>query len=111
MKAFPFAGLLAGFILWSGMFLVLYGVQATGCKLGWHQIAIGPISLLRLLLSCLLLASIGLLYGMATHWLRPAADETRGEQHVLLRIAMLVHVAAAAATFVTFMGIFWLSLC
>lgn len=111
MKTFPFAGLLAGFILWSGAFLLLYAVQATGCKLGWQEIAVGPISLLRLLLSALLLSTLGLLYAAALLWLRPALDATEGDRHRLLRIAKLVHLAAAVATLLTFGGIFWLSLC
>ncbi|MDH4441590.1 MAG: hypothetical protein QE284_14530 [Rhizobium sp.] len=110
MKIFPMAGLLAGFILWSGLFLSLYGVQATGCKLGWHQIAIGPISLLRLLLSGLLLTGMAGLYMMATRWLRADGDADPERQR-LLQIARMLHAAAVAATLLTFAGIVWLTLC
>ena len=111
MKTFPFTGLLAGFVLWSGAFLLLYAVQATGCKLGWDQIAVGPVSLLRMLLAGLLLSTLVLLYLLGTRLLRAAIDAAEGDRHRLVRIATLVHLAAAAATLVTFAGIFWLSLC
>ncbi|PYB70435.1 hypothetical protein [Rhizobium wuzhouense] len=111
MKRFPFVGLLSGFILWSVAFLSLYAVQATGCKLGWHQIPVGPISLLRLVLSGVLLLTLALLYVIDIRWLRPPVNAGKDERQMIMRISKVVHIAAAAATFVTFAGIFWLTLC
>ena len=111
MRAFPFVGLLAGFTVWSGAFLLLYALQATGCKLGWQDVAIGPISLLRIILVCVLLSVLALFYLIAKQWLQPVKGKTDDTRQFLLRIAGLVHLAAAASTLVTFAGIFWLSLC
>ena len=40
----------AGFLVWGSSFVVLYGLASIGCGLGWQDAAIGPISLLRLVL-------------------------------------------------------------
>lgn len=111
MRTFPFVGLLAGFTLWSGTFLLLYALQATGCKLGWQEIPLGPISLLRIVLSGVLLSALALLYLIARRWLQPSKEASDDDRHLILRISGLVHLAAAASTLVTFLGIFWLSLC
>lgn len=111
MRTFPFVGLLAGFTLWSGAFLLLYAMQATGCKLGWHEVPLGPTSLLRIVLSGVLLSALALFYLMAKRWLRPTEDATDDERQHLLSISARVHLAATASTLMTFAGIFWLSLC
>jgi hypothetical protein len=111
MKVLPFVGLLAGFILWSAAFLLLYAVQATGCKLGWHQTPLGPTSLLRAVLSVMVLSTLALFYLIASRWLTPDPGETIDSRERLLQISRLAHLAAAVATLVTFAGIFWLTLC
>lgn len=111
MRAFPFVGLLAGFVLWSVAFLVLYAVQATGCKLGWHLVSVGPASLLRLVLSGLLIVTLALLYVIDVRCLRPASGASDGERRLIMRVSKIVHIAAGAATLLTFAGIFWLTLC
>lgn len=42
--------LVAGFLVWSSCFVVLYGANALGCELGWPDAAIGPLSLQRIVL-------------------------------------------------------------
>ena len=43
--------LVAGFLLWSSAFVVLYGLQGLGCRLGWDEAALlGPVSLNRAVL-------------------------------------------------------------
>jgi hypothetical protein len=111
MRTFPFVGLLAGFTLWSGAFLLLYAAQATGCKLGWQDIPLGPASLHRVVLSAILLSALALFYLIAKRWLQPTKDASDDDRQHLLRISARVHMAAAASTLATFAGIFWLSLC
>lgn len=36
--------LVAGFLLWSSAFVVLYGLQGLGCRLGWDAVGLGPVS-------------------------------------------------------------------
>lgn len=111
MKVSPFVLLLTGFVIWSGAFLLLYGVQATGCHLGWHRLDVGPISALRLLLAVMLAATVGLIGGL--HWYAtreltvPQTDEAR----LLRTIASMLQVAALVATVITFFGVMWLTLC
>ena len=42
--------LVAGFVLWSSAFVALYGGQALGCRLGWENVDLGPITLNRTVL-------------------------------------------------------------
>lgn len=111
MRTFSLVGLLAGFTLWSGAFLVLYAAQANGCKLGWQEVPLGPTSLLRIVLSAILLSALALFYQMEKRWLRPTEEASDDERQHLLSISARVHLAATASTLVTFAGIFWLSLC
>ncbi|THV20207.1 hypothetical protein [Peteryoungia ipomoeae] len=111
MKAPSFTFLLSGFLVWSVGFLLLYGVQATGCHLGWHEVPIGPISALRLILLALLaamLALIGALVWHATKARRTAQSENIG---ILADIARLLQIAALASTVLVYAGVAWLTLC
>lgn len=99
--------LLALVIVWSGWaagFLLLYALQATGCRAGWDDHMTGPVSTLRLLLiaaaASLVLALIGL------SW--KARADARASP--LARIVALANGAAILATF-CFSGVLWLSLC
>lgn len=108
MKPQPvFSLLLAGFLLWSAAFLGLYGVQATGCRLGWDTITIwGSVSLLRLLLVVGLILSLiamGLLLA-GIRRLQIVGNFTR-------EVAVYLTVAAFISSIVTFFGILWLTLC
>ncbi|MBR0556905.1 hypothetical protein J5J10_14550 [Ciceribacter sp. L1K23] len=100
----PFIALLAGFVVWSAAFLFLYGLQATGCHLGWHTVDFGGISLLRVLLLVSLIATIGTLLVIRLR-LRPA-----GETGLLARIVNLANLAAVISTF-CFVGVAWLTMC
>lgn len=42
--------LLAGFLVWSGAFVLLYALQALGCRFGWNEMALGPLDLHRAVL-------------------------------------------------------------
>jgi len=58
-RAFLFMAL--GFTVWAVAFAVLYGVQGTGCELGWHRMPLGPLSLLRWLLILIWVAHLAAL--------------------------------------------------
>jgi hypothetical protein len=42
--------LIAGFVIWSSAFVILYAVNAIGCSLGWDSVVVGPMGLQRLVL-------------------------------------------------------------
>lgn len=111
MKVSPFALVLTGFVIWSGAFLLLYGVQATGCHLGWHQVDVGPTSALRLLLGFMLVAILALIGGL--HWIttRALTEPQTDEVRLLHKIAGMLHAAALVATLITYGGVMWLTLC
>lgn len=48
-RRLPFIAMLSGFVGWSVAFLMIYAAQVTGCRLGWQEMALGPVSALRLL--------------------------------------------------------------
>lgn len=100
----PFLVLLAGFVAWSVAFLLLYGVQATGCHLGWHTREIAGVSLLRIVLLGCFCATIGALLLIRLR-LRPAGDAS-----ALTRIADLANLAAVIAAF-SFVGVAFLTMC
>lgn len=107
----PFLLMLAGFVMWSAAFLLLYATQATGCHLGWHQITVGPTSGLRLLLLAIfviVLALMGRLFWSTKAALnQPQQDESRS----LIQIAVMLQFAAVVATLITYAGVSWLMLC
>ncbi|MBC2773657.1 hypothetical protein H6M51_12350 [Rhizobium sp. AQ_MP] len=111
MKVSPFVLLLTGFVIWSGAFLLLYGVQATGCHLGWHRLDVGPISALRLLLAVMLAATVGLIGGLHWYATRELTEPETDEARLLRTIAGMLQVAAMVATVITFFGVMWLTLC
>jgi ABC-type xylose transport system permease subunit len=111
MKAPSFALLLAGFVVWSGAFLLLYAVQATGCHLGWHQVEVGPSSALRLLLVAIFLLVLTLLVWLVWHTKAQQNRLQTEEFKLLLQIAVLLQLAALCATMINYGGVLWLTLC
>lgn len=111
MKLSPFVLLLTGFVIWSGAFLLLYGVQATGCHLGWHQLDVGPTSALRLVLAFMLIVTLGLIGGLHWYATRELTEPQTDEARLLHKIAGMLHVAALVATVITYGGVMWLTLC
>lgn len=111
MKAPSFALLLSGFVIWSGAFLLLYAIQATGCHLGWHQIQIGPISALRLLLVAILLMLLVVVGWLVWHTSKPRRDQGAEEIRILSEITRLLQIAALASTVIVYAGVAWLTLC
>ena len=95
--------LVAGFILWAGAFLTLYGVNAVGCAFAW------PRPLQRGILLTLLALHIAALGYLAWYcWQRRrASDRTRFVEYVGLGAT----VSALAATLLTFAPSLVLTLC
>lgn len=98
MKANPLLGLFAAWIGWAGGFLLLYALQATGCRAGWDG------SALRLLLIAATIAIVLLLLGLS--WKARQGQPPSS----LTRITTLANGAAVVAT-LCFTGVLWLRLC
>lgn len=91
--------LVAGFTLWSGAFVLLYGVQALGCAYGWpHH---------RLVLIATYLASLAPL-GWLAFW-RP--DRSGEPQTTLSLAARWANRAAFGAGVLVFLPVTFTSLC
>ena len=105
----------AGFVAWSVLFLLLYGVQATGCRLGWQSIeVIAGLTLQRVVLIALFLMGLA---GTAVLWraLRQAAAQEAqahdGDSPFVRRVASDSGAAALAAVVFCIAGVFWLTAC
>ena len=109
----PLVLVILAFIVWSGIFLLVYATQAAGCSLGWHgdDVAVWQ-SPLRLILILLVIAGLAASIG-ARAWLRQRNTVTAvSETSVFLStIKAYVAVAAIFSTAFCFAGVFWLTLC
>ncbi|WP_128254507.1 hypothetical protein [Falsirhodobacter deserti] len=90
--------LVSGFVIWSGAFLLIYALHATGCALGVRA------EVLRALL--ILAFAVFVSAGFVPLWL--AIRRRRG---LLGQSAVIATVAALVATVLTFSTVLWLGLC
>jgi len=102
--------LLLPFTGWSLGFLLLYGVQATGCSLGWQHIAIGPVSVLRAAL-ILLFAVTTIIVATAIFVALSAEKTSSSMSRSMLTVTRYTAGAALFSTAYVFSGILWLELC
>lgn len=109
----PLAALLAGFVLWSLAFLVLYFVQATGCSLGWQEMEVaGPLTLQRAVLVALFLAFLAahlVLYRKLRAPVTPLEEE--GVHGFSISAGRTLALAAFGASVFCFSGVLWLTAC
>jgi hypothetical protein len=94
--------ILAGWTIWSVVFVALYAVLSIGCELGWQDQAIGPLSLQRLVLLILWLASIVLLAWLSwSAWARMhiASDRKQDLRQFTGDLTVAGTIVACAATF------------
>ena len=102
--------LLLPFTGWSLGFLLLYGAQATGCSLGWQDVAIGPVSALRLVLIVLFVLMTIIM--TATVVIALSAEKiSLSTNRTMLSVARYTAGAALFSTAYVFSGILWLELC
>lgn len=102
--------LLLPFTGWSAGFLLIYGAQAAGCSLGWQETDLGGISLLRLLLIMVFIATTIAIILAAWAALKAERFTARTSK----AMASITRYTAAAAIFSTayvFSGVLWLKLC
>jgi hypothetical protein len=108
-------GLTGGFVVWAAAFALLYAVQATGCRLGWHDVAfVGAVSVQRAVLVALFLAfvaaQVGVLLAISA-WRDQRDRAAEGLNGFLRSVALGLALAALAATPFTFAGVAFLTAC
>lgn len=103
--------LVAGFTLWGAGFSALYGLHAIGCRAGWEETMLGPLSANRIVLIITYLAHAALgaalylpLARLAARWEGPAAG-------MLHRAAAILTVAAVISTLWTGAPVLLLEAC
>ena len=110
----PFLLLLSGFVLWSVAFVMLYAVQALGCRLAWDVVPLaGPVGLHRAVLVALFAGFVALhllLYLLLRRSPEASGRQTGPRPFAAQASAHLGLVALGAAVF-TFFGVTWLTTC
>lgn len=98
-----------GFGIWALGFVVIYAIQGLGCAAGWDRVAVGGLSLLRLLIGGLvvmtLLAALIAARRMAA---RPAAN---GPASFIRWVSATCAWFALPAIALTFSGVLMTSAC
>lgn len=109
----PFAILLAGFVLWSVAFIVLYGMQGTGCSLGWQAVEVaGPVTLQRAVLVGLFLAFLAAHTVLYLKLRTPRRSQAEEDISGFARDAgETLALAALGASVFCFSGVLWLTAC
>lgn len=82
--------LVAGFLVWSSCFALLYGTNAIGCELGWPAVRSGPLPLQRAVLVAIWAAHLAAFV--------PLARSVRLAGGALATAARLATAAAFVAT-------------
>jgi len=115
MKVPPLLSIIAGFAMWSVLFLLLYGAQATGCHLagGEPSAMAGPYPALRW--TVMVLAALGTTAVMLLSWkkrtTRPDPSKVDDLTDFTREVSRYVWLGAAVATPITFIGVISLTLC
>lgn len=110
----PIVAIMAGFLVWSVLFVVLYAVQATGCHLAGGDVStIGDRPALRAVLISLFLVSFAviLLFYRRARRRQMHRHSGSGIDTFSREVATYVWLGAAIATPLCFGGVVWLTLC
>lgn len=102
-----------GFAAWAVVFVLIYGMQAVGCRLGWDRIELfGALSLQRLQQITLYfggIVALVLLYAWCRrHSLQPQSQPT---DSFLETVSTYGAMAACGAVTLSFAGVLWLTAC
>lgn len=102
-----------GFTAWAVAFIAIYGMQAVGCRLAWHEVEVFDSMSLQRLQQILLYAiglgaSVVLYRALSAESRRAPRDTTAG---FLANVSAYGALAAVGAVAVSFAGVLWLSAC
>ena len=105
--------LIAGMMIWSSAFVMLYAGLSIGCVFGWHVMALGPISLLRVVLIGVWLLHLALIAGLLfwTHRRKRVAEEGIEIETFFAGNVFVATVVAGVVTVINYAPILGLSLC
>lgn len=103
--------LLAGFTVWGAGFSALYGVHAIGCRAGWEEAMLGALSANRIVLIVIYVFHIVLGSALYFPLARIAARWERLPGRMVRRAAIILTLAAVAATVWTGAPVLFLETC
>ncbi|WP_201159620.1 hypothetical protein [Rhodoplanes elegans] len=90
--------LVAGFVIWSSAFVLLYAASSIGCAAGWERTTVAGTSLLRALLVLLWIAHLGALVALVIYTWRRRPGGPGGTATFVRRVAVGAGTAALVAT-------------
>ncbi len=115
MRTSPLLSIMAGFVLWAGLFVLLYGVQATGCHLAGNGASALAGTHPTLRWALMILAAFGITAVALLCWNkragRRAAEKPDETTEFTREVSRYVWLGAAVATPFTFFGVAFLRLC
>lgn len=103
MKLPDMAWAIAGFVIWSAAFVIIYGLHGIGCAYGWDAIPIGPTNLQRFVQVAVWLAFLPPLVMLALRLRRRRLQSEPGEpKRWMALVGETTAWGALAATIITF---------
>lgn len=102
----------AGFGVWMLTFAAVYALQGIGCEAGWDTVKVGQVSSLRIMLTAVIVAGLGLTFAISRYASRHRRiPEISAPHRFLLAVAETSAIAATAAGLATFAGVVSLTAC
>ena len=97
LKPKALLALIAGYLVWSLCFVLLYSLLSVGCEAGWHQSRLLGINLLSWLLVGTWLLHVGAGVWLVREAGRREPELSSQSGHFIQRVTLLLHVTALAA--------------
>ena len=94
-------GMAGGLLVWTSALVGLYALHAVGCKISWLEVAVGPVSLLRMVLLAVWLAHLGLLAWLCLRFRRWRSDAAGAGDRFIVAASVALTVVAFVATLYT----------
>ena len=111
-SAWPILLIAAGFSIWAVAFLLLYGTQAVGCRLGWDGVHLAAsVSLQRVVQIVLYLASLAITFLLWQRLRVRITEDGTSARSFLVNVASQSSLAALGAVAFSFAGTLWLTAC
>lgn len=102
--------LIAGFIIWAIGHAALYGMLSIGCAAGWWQVALGPLSVQRLMLLAIWAVHVAAIaYLLAWLWRGYRAEKAQGPGPIA-PTGRFLWLATIASTVAALISMVWTGL-
>jgi len=98
LKPQAMVGLIAGYLVWSLCFVVLYSLLSVGCELAWHHVQLLGINLLSWLLLLVWLLHVAAVGALVWRVNRSDPAELDRPGRFMRHVTLLLHATAFVGT-------------